>query len=87
MAILLVTYDLNKPGQDYSDFLEKVRTYPYAKLSESSYAIQTSKSPKEIYNELAPNLDENDRIYILTLSMPYIGYGPNDVNEWLDGSF
>ncbi len=84
MAILLVTYDLNKPGQDYSNFLEKIRLYPSTRLSESSYAIQTSKSPQSVYKELTPHLDKNDYIYIITLSKPYFGYGPENVNKWLE---
>ncbi len=60
MAVLLVTYDLKKPGQDYSDFYKVIKSYGWAKLSESSYAISTDKSPTTIYNELAPHIDKND---------------------------
>ena len=83
MAVLLVTYDLNKPGQDYSDFIVTFKNYPWAKLSESSYAISTNKSPTTIYEELAPYIDKNDHVYVITLSRPYWGYGPEDVNKWL----
>jgi len=84
MAVLLVTYDLNKPGQDYSDFINAFKQYAWAKLSESSYAIETAKSPSTIYNELSPHMDKNDHVYIISLSNPYWGYGPEKVNEWLE---
>lgn len=83
MAVLLVTYDLKKPGQDYSDLLKKIKSHSWARLSESSYAIKTEKSPEDIYNELKPYLDANDHIYIISLKKPYSGFGPKDVNEWL----
>ena len=86
MAVLLVTYDLNKPGQDYSDFIDTFKKYPWARLSESSYAIETSKTPQIIYDELAPNMDKNDQVYIITLSKPFWGLGPEDVNKWLSAN-
>ena len=43
MAALLVTYDLNSPGQRHADLLEFLKkTFAWAKLSESSYAISTN---------------------------------------------
>jgi hypothetical protein len=83
MSVLLVTYDLNKPGQDYADFLKVVKDYPWARLSESSYAIETTESPTEIYEKLRPHQDENDNLYIIKLTQPFYGWGPERVNQWL----
>ena len=84
MSVLLITYDLNKPGQDYSDFIDTFKKYSWARLSESSYAIKTSKSPSIIRDELSPHMDKNDYVYVITLSKPYSGFGPKKVNTWLD---
>lgn len=86
MAILLITYDLKKPGQDYKDFLALIRNYPYARLSESSYAIETNEAPKDVYNILAPHMDNNDQLYVVTLHSPYWGLGPKEVNDWLSAN-
>ena len=83
MSVLLVTYDLKKPGQDYTDFLAIIRKYPYARLSESSYAIATNEAPKDVYNKLSPHMDKNDQLYVVTLRLPYLGLGPKEVNDWL----
>ncbi len=83
MAVLLVTYDLKKPGQDYTDFLKLIRQYPYARLSESSYAVETNETPVQVYNKLIPHMDKNDQIYVVTLRSPYWGLGPQDVNNWM----
>lgn len=48
MSALLITYDLKKPGQDYSDFYKIIKSYSWARLSESSYAIATTEIPKSI---------------------------------------
>jgi hypothetical protein len=83
MSTLLITYDLKKPGQDYSSFYDVIKKYAWAKLSESSYAIQTYESPVAIYNQLAAHMDKNDQVYIVTLNAPWYGFGPEKVNEWL----
>ena len=84
MAVLLITYDLNKPGKDYNGLLGAIRSYGYAKLSESSYAIKTEKSAQTIFSYLKQFIDDNDNMYIINLKKPYAGYGPKAVNDWLD---
>lgn len=83
MTALLITYDLNKAGQDYKGFYEVIKKYPYAKLSESSYAIQTQETVLDIYNKLFVHMDKNDHVYVVTLAQPYYGYGLTEVNNWL----
>jgi hypothetical protein len=86
VSALLVTYDLKKPGQDYTDLLKTIKSYPWARLSESSYAIRSDESPETVYAKLNPFLDANDFIYIINLRKPYTGFGPKDVNDWLDAN-
>ncbi len=84
MAVLLITYDLNRPGKDYPDLLKAIKEYTWAKLSESSYAISTSKSASDVFNQLKPFVDKNDNIYVINLKRPYAGFGPKEVNDWLE---
>lgn len=84
MPTLLITYDLNSPGQKHSDLLEGIKQYPWAQLSESSYAIKTSLNPSEVYSNLKSHIDQNDNLYVITMAKPYTGFGPEDVNKWLD---
>lgn len=83
MNKLLVTYDLNRELLR-PKILEEIKRTAWAKLSESSYAIKTYETPKEVYNRLKPYLDGNDNCYIITLTTPYYGQGPKDVNDWLE---
>jgi hypothetical protein len=84
MSVLLVTYDLNKPGQNYDDLKKYIDKFPWARLSESSYAIETDLSPEQIYSALSGIIDNTDQIYIVTLTGPYCGQGHEKVNQWLD---
>lgn len=86
MSVLLVTYDLNKEGKskvDYDKFYKLRNSYDYAKLSESSYAFNTTETPETVKAKLRAVIDPNDYLYVITLKMPYSGYGPKSVNEWL----
>lgn len=84
MAVLLVTYDLSKPGQDYADLLKYIKGFGWARLSESSYAIATDQSPDTVVTAARKYLDANDHVYVINLKRPYSGFGPTDVNEWLE---
>jgi hypothetical protein len=86
MAVRLITYDLNKEpdSEDYKHVLEIIRSYAYARLSESSYAIQTEETPRDVYNQFVPYLDENDYFLVLTLTKPYYGFAQQEVHDWLE---
>jgi hypothetical protein len=83
MSVLLITYDLHTPGQDYSDFHKAIKRHSWARLSESSYAIATDSSPAVVASAFRNYMDENDVLYVVTLRAPYSGWGPNEVNQWL----
>jgi CRISPR/Cas system-associated endoribonuclease Cas2 len=82
LAIYIVTYDLNKETKR-PDILEDIKTTPWAKLSESSYAIDTTETPQQVFDRLEEHLDDNDNLYVILLSQPYYGRGPQAVNDWL----
>jgi hypothetical protein len=84
MAVLLVTYDLSKPGQDYADLLKYLKGFSWARLSESSYAIVTDQSPESIATAARNHMDANDTVYVIHLKRPYAGFGPTLVNDWLE---
>jgi len=83
MPALLVTYDLNKPGQDYSDVLKTIKSYAYARLSESSYAIITDKSADTVFEELKKYIDKNDNLLVINLKKSFAGRQSQEVLDWL----
>lgn len=84
MAILLVSYDLSRPGSDHRRLLKTIQGYAWAQLSESSYALKTEQTPQQVFDILRPFLNSNDNLYVINLKRPYAGFGPGDVNTWLD---
>lgn len=83
MAIYLITYDLNKETKR-PDILSEVKTKDWVKLSESSYAIDTTETVAAVYNRLAKHIDADDCLYVIPLKKPCFGFGYMVVNDWLD---
>ena len=83
MPLLLVTFDPNKPGQDYSDLLDEIKSYSNVRLSESSYAIITDKTPGEVCEEMKTFINTDDSLYIINLKRPYEAFGSELVTDWL----
>ena len=86
MAVLLITYDLNSPGQNHSELLAKIKEYSWVKLSESSYAIETNLSVQLVFDNLKPLIDSNDNLFIINLKKPWSSFGPKEVNNWLENN-
>jgi hypothetical protein len=83
MSVYLVTYDLKKPGRDYTNLLAAIRKHSNVQLSESSYAIVSAQTAKQVSDLMRQHMDANDHVYVVTLALPYSGFGPAETNQWL----
>ena len=59
-----ISYDLDKPGQDYKDLIARLRALSAVKILKSDWAPGNDASPEAIRNDLQRFLDENDRIMV-----------------------
>lgn len=60
----LITYDLNKQGQDYANLINAIQNYNNIHVMYSVWFIKSNKTATEINNELLNYIDENDRIFV-----------------------
>jgi hypothetical protein len=83
--VLIVTYDLIKPGQNYEKLIQRIKQYgEWARLGGSSYLISTANSPVEVRNYLSVVLDQNDKLWVGVAPAPSAWHGlPNDVSNWI----
>lgn len=82
----LVSYDLNKPGKDYSGVhkaIQNASTGSWCRPLESVYIIQSNLTSEGIYNKVHPFLDSSDRILVVGLTRDYCGYLTNDIVDFL----
>lgn len=69
MNIILVSYDLMSPGQDYSKLGAHLRSYPgYIKPLESLWFLKTSYSASKVRDRVKNYVDSNDRLMVIDVT-------------------
>lgn len=84
--VILVTYDLQKPGRNYDVLYEALRKAgtSWARPVESVWLLDTGKAAEVIHDELRPHVDANDRLFVVELKPHWWGSNlPTEVMEWL----
>jgi len=68
MALYWIGYDLDNPGQDYSDLIARLKELSAVRILKSDWLLgHDSTNPKQIRDDLSRYLDENDRIMVAEL--------------------
>jgi hypothetical protein len=81
----VVSYDLHKQGQNYTDLIAKLKTYAaHWHVQQSVWIIGTTKSAAEVRDDLKAALDANDKLIVARLQgeAAWYGYGAN-IDDWL----
>jgi hypothetical protein len=68
MAILLVTYDLKQPGQDYKAVHAYLRQFMHCKEMESVWLLDTNVSTATIRDSLRAKVDPNDVVFVVRIT-------------------
>lgn len=82
----LVSYDLNKPGKDYSNVhmaIKNASDGTWCKPLESVYIIRSNLAPANVYNAIRPYLDVNDRILVIEVTNNSYWYLDKEVSDYL----
>ena len=84
MATYTITYDLTQPGRNYNDLYARIRSYPWAHISESSWAIVSQQTAEAVRDHLKQAIDNNDKLFVGTISAPAYWWGMDQqVSTWL----
>lgn len=69
MSCFLITYDLVKPGRDYPDLYDRIKSLgAWCHPVESNWFVVSTKKSAEIREHLTPVLDKNDKLIVLKLT-------------------
>ncbi|MFA6466765.1 MAG: CRISPR-associated protein Cas2 [Patescibacteria group bacterium] len=69
MNTFLVSYDLIRPGKDYSTLHHHLKSYSnWAKPLESLWLIKSSLTAEQLRNTVQQYLDANDKILIIDVT-------------------
>lgn len=84
MAVYVVSYDLNKAGQNYKDLYAELEDSPgWCREVDSTWLISTSETAEQLWARLKPHFDANDRCMIVTATRPYSGWMRDSAWEWM----
>jgi hypothetical protein len=67
MALYWISYDLDKPGQDYSDIINRLKQLKAQEVTRSDWLLASNRTPTQIKEDLLAYLDNNDRIIVAEL--------------------
>jgi hypothetical protein len=66
---LFVSYDLNKPHQNYEAVIKKIKEQGYwAKAQKSFWYISTEKTASEVASEIWQSMDKSDSLIVADIS-------------------
>lgn len=70
MATILLGYDLNKAGQNYSGLIAGIKeTFPiYWHCLDSTWIIKTDWTPAQVRDWLWARMDANDEVFVVDIT-------------------
>ena len=85
MAVLLITHKYNPETSktNYDGFYGVVRSYRWAKLSESNYAITVDESAEAVWRKLKACIDPDDYLVMLIFKSGLWNLKDQKVLAWL----
>jgi hypothetical protein len=85
MKSFLLTYDLNRPGQNYGELYEGIKNLgTWWHCLDSSWVVKHPGPATAIRDALSPFLDNNDRLIVLELTGVAAWHGfDKQCNDWL----
>ena len=66
MATYIISYDLNKPGQNYNDLYDAIKSFgTWWHHLDSTWLIVTTQTATQIRDKLTRHLDNNDCLLVV----------------------
>lgn len=86
MSVLLVSYDLNRPGQNYAGLIQAIERYTHCKALYSMYFIDTAEDPATVRDKLMKLIDKGDQLYVMRLRKHWAAAKKDGCTDWLQNS-
>ncbi len=78
--VYIVSYDLNKTGQNYAGLYEELKKSPtWWHYLDSTWLVFTTESAEALWTRISPYLDQNDRALIIKVQP-----GTSNRSGWLE---
>ena len=81
--LYIISYDLNKPKQNYSELYKILQKYTWWHYLDSTWIIESDKSADYLFGQISPHIDENDSLLIFKLDKDRSGWLPSKAWDWI----
>lgn len=83
-VVYVVTYDLNKSGQDYPSLYAEIKSIGnWCHAMQNLWFVETQKTSREIRQSLQKVLDANDNVFVCRVTTSWDAYMKKDAIDWL----
>jgi CRISPR/Cas system-associated endoribonuclease Cas2 len=65
MRLFAVSYDLDKPGQDWHSLIQRIRQWGGMRVQYSQWMFQADSTAVTVRDDLALYMDANDRLLVI----------------------
>lgn len=80
----LITYDLNKPGQDYPKLFDMIKSFgTWCHALQNTWFISSSYDSEQMRDALIEVVDSSDKIFVTKLS-DWSSYNMIPESNWLN---
>lgn len=85
MPVQVISYDLWRPGQDYTGLFDAIKALgPSWHCLESVWLVNTSMASGQVRDTLNPHIDANDSLLVAALGGNWATLGlPKNCTVWL----
>jgi hypothetical protein len=74
MSKYLISYDLDKPGQNYERLIARLKEHGAIRVLLSQWALRTQWTAAQLRDDLRAYIDPNDRILVTGLTGEWASY-------------
>ena len=86
MTVYQISYDLNRPGQDYNAVIDAIKDLgAWAHPLKSMWFVDTQLTASGLYDVMRKFIDGSDRLFISRVTADHAGWMDSEVVEWLKG--
>ena len=84
MNVYLVSYDLNKTGQNYSALYKELEaSSAWSHPLDSTWLIATNESADQLSTRMRKHLDSNDLSLVIKVTNSYAGWLTEEMWNWI----
>ena len=86
MTVYAITYDLNRPGQNYQDLYDEIKglgAYWWHYL-DSMWLVSTNLSANQVSERIRKHCDTNDHFLVIRVVANYQGWLPEEAWSWIN---